>query len=122
MSCCDCENVTSWWDKFKDVVDDFILRSNSHNCRGYKGDEKTVKKDRPSCINKYGNCKAQFPRTLYKQTVKTWNVGAAECGSGLQGVLHRAKDAASTYRLCPHLRTGFVLKFGRAKDWRCGET
>ena len=44
-SCCNYENMTSWWDKFKNVVDDdLILRSNIHNCRVYKGDEKIAKK------------------------------------------------------------------------------
>ena len=81
-SCCDCENITSWWDKFKNVVDDLILRSNIHNCRGYKGDEKTTKKDRPSCINKYGNCKARFPRTLYEQTQVDPKTGALNIKKG----------------------------------------
>jgi len=31
-SFCDCENITSWWDKFKNIVDDLILRFNIHNC------------------------------------------------------------------------------------------
>jgi hypothetical protein len=26
-----------------------------------------LKKDRPGCINKHGNCKARFPRTLFTQ-------------------------------------------------------
>jgi hypothetical protein len=81
-SCCDCENITSWWNKFKNVVDDLILRSNVHNCRGYKGDEKTAKKDRPSCINKYGNCKARFPRTLYEQTQVDPKTGALNIKKG----------------------------------------
>ena len=81
-SCCDCENITSWWNKFKNVVDDLILRSNIHNCRGYKGDEKTAKKNRPSCINKYGNCKARFPRTLYEQTQVDPKTGALNIKKG----------------------------------------
>ena len=52
--------------------------------------------------------------------VKTWNVGAAECGSGLRGELRRAKDTASTYRLCPHLGTWCVLKFGGTRDRNAG--
>ena len=55
--------------------------------------------------------------------VKTWNVGAAECGSGLWGCgvnFADAKDAASTYRLCPHLGTWCVLKFGGARGWDAG--
>ena len=81
-SCCDCENMTSWWDKFKNVVDDLILRSNIHNCRGYKRDEKTARKDRPSCINKYGNCKSRFPRTLYEQTEVDPKTGALNIKKG----------------------------------------
>ena len=59
---------------------------------------------------------------LFVPLVKTWDVRAAECGLRLRGELHRAKDVASTYRLCPHLRTWFVLKFGGAKGRECGET
>ncbi|HMI78182.1 MAG TPA: helitron helicase-like domain-containing protein, partial [Ferruginibacter sp.] len=80
-SCCNCENI-SWWDKFKNVVDDLILRSNVHNCRGNKGDEKTAKKDRPSCINKHGNCKSRFPRTLYEQTQVDPKTGALNIKKG----------------------------------------
>ena len=82
-SCCNYENMTSWWDKFKNVVDDdLILRSNIHNCRVYKGDEKIAKKNRPLCINKYGNCKAQFPRTLYEQTQVDPKTGALNIKKG----------------------------------------
>ena len=41
--------------------------------------------------------------------------------AGLRGELRRAKDAASTYRLCPHLGTWCVLKFGRAKGRTRGD-
>ena len=56
-----------------------------------------------------------------KGTAKYWvtcqNLECRSCGvrvgiAGLRGELHRAKDAASTYRLCPHLGTWCVLKFG----------
>jgi hypothetical protein len=65
-SCCDCESITSWWDKFKNVDDDLILRINIHNCRGYKGNEKT----------------ARFPRTLYEQTQVDPKTGALNIKKG----------------------------------------
>ena len=40
--------------------------------------------------------------------------------AGLWGELHRAKDVPSTYRLCPHLGTWCVLKFGGARGRDAG--
>ena len=40
--------------------------------------------------------------------------------AGLRGELRRAKDVASTYRLCPHLGTWCVLKFSGTRDRNAG--
>jgi len=68
----DCENCQSldiWWNIFNDTVDDLILHSNVHDCSRYSSSkDKVDKKDRPTCINKKGNCKARFPRKLYEAT------------------------------------------------------
>jgi hypothetical protein len=37
--CRDCRNVKSWWEQFRDTVDDLILHSNVHNCGRYKSME-----------------------------------------------------------------------------------
>ena len=38
--------------------------------------EATKEMKRLSCINKYGNCKVRFPRTLYEQTQVDPKTGA----------------------------------------------
>ena len=75
--CSDCKNLTSWWARFRNTVDDLVFRSNVHNCtRNLSSNEKTQKKDRPTCINKQGKCKARFPRPLYEQTEVDPKTGA----------------------------------------------
>jgi hypothetical protein len=44
--CENCENTASWWEIFKNTVDDLILRSNVHKCRtSIPADEKKQKKE-----------------------------------------------------------------------------
>jgi hypothetical protein len=66
-NCNDCKQINSWWDRFANTVDHLILlRSNVHNCgRNRSNSEKVQRKDRPSCMNKHGKCKARFPRPLF---------------------------------------------------------
>jgi hypothetical protein len=72
-----------WWDKFKGTVDDLIFRSNVHRCRQVgTNNDKTVKRDRPTCINSLGKCKARFPRQLFEQTVVDLNTGALHMKKG----------------------------------------
>jgi len=67
---CDyCEDTANWWQRFKQTVDDLVLRSNVHKCRtSIPADEKKQKKEHRGCINKHGNCKARFPRQLFDET------------------------------------------------------
>ena len=80
--CCDCQALETWWDRFRSTVDDLIFKSNVHTCRGQKSDEKAVKKDRPDCINKHGNCKARFPREVFEQTEVNPKTGALNIKKG----------------------------------------
>src|SRR4051794_9219253 len=67
--CATCASLKTWWECYKHEVDDLIFRSNVHNCNRNKStSEKANKKDRPTCINQHGNCKARFPRPTYEQT------------------------------------------------------
>ena len=67
--CSNCDASKSWWDRFKHTVDDLIFRSNVHDCeRNLSKLEKANKKDRPSCRNRAGKCKARFPRQTFDQT------------------------------------------------------
>jgi len=81
--CKSCKDTTSWWQKFDDTVDDLILRSNVHKCRtSIPADEKKQKKERRGCINKYGNCKARFPRQIFEETQVDPKTGALNVKKG----------------------------------------
>jgi len=62
----------SCWNKhFKEEVDQLILKSNVHNCEKYttKSGRKRKDKDSYGCRNnKWGKCKARFPRPLFDET------------------------------------------------------
>ncbi|KIM76655.1 hypothetical protein PILCRDRAFT_33250, partial [Piloderma croceum F 1598] len=64
--CESCENAANWWQNFRNTVDDLILRSNVHKC----------------CINKYGNCKARFPRQTFEKTEVDPKTGALNIKKG----------------------------------------
>jgi Helitron helicase-like domain at N-terminus/PIF1-like helicase len=81
--CFDCKNQNSWWIKFKHTVDDIVLRSNVHNCsQSPINGEKAIKKNRPTCINKHGKCKARFPRQIFEQTEVDPKTGALNVKKG----------------------------------------
>ena len=62
---------STWWQKFKNIVDDLILKSNVHCCeKGLKNDGSDRKifffvgcRD-----NKWKKCKAHFPRPIVKDS------------------------------------------------------
>jgi hypothetical protein len=78
-NCSNCQHLKSWWNQFRYTVDRLIFHSNVHNC--YRN-ENSSKKDRPTCINRYGNCKARFPRQVYTQTEVDPNTGALNIKKG----------------------------------------
>ena len=81
--CESCKNTANWWEKFKNTVDDLILRSNVHQCRtSIPADEKKNKKERRGCINKHGNCKARFPRQIFEETQVDPKTGALNIKKG----------------------------------------
>jgi len=81
--CESCENIANWWEIFKNTVDDLVLRSNVHQCRtSIPADEKKSKKERRGCINKHGNCKAQFPRQIFEETQVDPKTGALNFKKG----------------------------------------
>src|ERR1700722_691539 len=82
-NCDNCMKLDTWWDKFKTTVDDLILHSNVHNCGRYSSSkEKVNKKDRPSCMNKDGKCKARFPRPTFDKTQVDPHSGALNIRKG----------------------------------------
>ena len=76
--------MNTWWDRFKYTVDDLLSRSNVHTCTTSvkSPDEKKAKKQRVGCINKYGNCKARFPRQTYDTTQVDPETGALNMKKG----------------------------------------
>lgn len=76
--CDDCHSARNWWSRFKDTVDDLILRFNVHRCFG--GAKRKDKGKNPNkrnmihaqvkgCLDRDGNCTARFPRPIIPVTV-----------------------------------------------------
>ena len=67
--CKRCSEWNKWWDYFENTVDDIVSKSNIHNCeRGTNKDGSGSKKYGSCKDNKYGKCKARFPRPTFKCT------------------------------------------------------
>ena len=70
--CDNCKGLTSWWARFKNVVDDLVKCSNRHNdC------SKSVR----SCLRK-GKCKARFLRDIVETTMVDPATGALKMKKG----------------------------------------
>ena len=68
-NCPNCNKWNTWWDSFKHTVDDLVSKSNIHNCdRGINKDGSLSKKYASCKDNKYGKCKARFPRATFNCT------------------------------------------------------
>jgi len=48
-NCDNCQELETWWQKFRKITNDLIFKSNVYTCRG-QSNEKASKKDRPGCI------------------------------------------------------------------------
>ena len=62
--CKPCSGLETWWNKFRITVDDILSRSNIHNCDRNTNKDGTRRKGASAgCMdNKWGKCKARFPR------------------------------------------------------------
>jgi Helitron helicase-like domain at N-terminus len=72
-SCEDCNNLSSWDDTYAKEVDDLISKSNIHRCSqnvdvNTAGTRKKMRRYVGCTDNKWGKCKARFPRPVVKQT------------------------------------------------------
>ncbi len=64
-TCIKCKEYQSWKKNFNETVDDIVERVNLHKCK------------RNGCLkNKYGTCKARFPRQVFKSTMFDPETGA----------------------------------------------
>ncbi|PBK84460.1 hypothetical protein ARMGADRAFT_877570, partial [Armillaria gallica] len=80
-----CGDTKKWQEKYKETVDNLVIRSNVHDCDRYinKDGNVTKKKDYSGCKeNKYGVCRARFPRETYKETVLDPETGALNLKKG----------------------------------------
>ncbi|KAK0439735.1 uncharacterized protein EV420DRAFT_1623165 [Desarmillaria tabescens] len=67
--CSTCDDIRIWNTKYREMVDDLIIRSNVHDC------EKYLNKD--GCReNKYNKCKARFPRPTFTEMQIDTDTGA----------------------------------------------
>jgi hypothetical protein len=93
--CESCKNYNIWKSQFDDSVDDILFRSNVHKCMGgvkqYKNKIKTSIKTKnhnkyqpvTGCLsNKWGKCKARFPRKTFASTEIDPNTGSLNIKKG----------------------------------------
>jgi hypothetical protein len=76
-TCCKGEASSSWWMRFRNTVDDLLLRSNIHK---HKVDKQG--NDKSYCLNSKGECKRHFPRDTFEQTMMDPNTGALNLKKG----------------------------------------
>lgn len=62
--CTGCKNAEPWWARYRATVNELLYRSNTHDCRHGCKD------------NKYGTCKARFPRDTPEVTKFDMDTGA----------------------------------------------
>jgi hypothetical protein len=94
-SCESCQAINSWENQFKYDVDDILFRSNVHKCSGSpkqykkkqskKKQKNTANNHQPvtGCLsNKWGKCKARFPRKIFEHTEVDMESGALNMKKG----------------------------------------
>ena len=75
---CSCDKqIRSWWLRFRDTVDDLLLRSNQHV---HKFDSKG--NNISYCMTSKGECKRRFPRDTFEQTLVDPKTGALNLKKG----------------------------------------
>ena len=93
--CKSCIATHSWQNQFNSTVDDILFHSNLHKCTGgikqyqkknvTNQEKKAVHKYQPNtgCLsNKWGKCKARFPRKTFEQTEVDIESGALNIKKG----------------------------------------
>ncbi|KAF8223999.1 hypothetical protein L208DRAFT_1218390, partial [Tricholoma matsutake] len=70
-NCKKCQGLKVWWESFSFTVDDIVSKSNIHTCStniNRDGTQNRSKAYKGCTDNKWGRCKAWFPRELFEQT------------------------------------------------------
>ena len=79
--CKPCTQSKGWWEAFKHTVNDLLSKSNIHDCNRNINKDGTRRKNRASgaCTNnRWGKCKARFPRLLFLSTKIDPDTGAID--------------------------------------------
>jgi len=77
QECSNCDDRLSWWQKFKNTVDDLLMRSNLHLHKVDKNGN-----DKSYCLDSKGRCKRRFPRETFEQTMVEPKTGALNLKKG----------------------------------------
>jgi hypothetical protein len=68
---CSCQCCQEWWKQYKDTVDTLLFNCNVHKCIQKRGPPTTINngteiyRGPKGCIDKDGNCSAQFPHEVH---------------------------------------------------------
>ena len=79
--CMTCVKSSTGWEYFGLTVDDLLTKSNIHNCNRNQNKDGSVDKKHAytGCMdNKWGKCKARFPRALLDQTMVNKETGSLD--------------------------------------------
>ncbi|KAH6894769.1 hypothetical protein BKA70DRAFT_1117345, partial [Coprinopsis sp. MPI-PUGE-AT-0042] len=82
---CQCLDTSTWWERFRRVVDDLLFRSNTHDCKRNinKDGSKSKRAAYKTCRdNKWKKCRARFPRKVYEKTMVDPKTGALAMKKG----------------------------------------
>src|ERR1700722_523099 len=84
-SCHECKSLEFWWQCFRNTVDDLFIKSNIHNCKRSLNKDGTHNKKHEyvGCLeNRWGKCKARFPRPTFAWTEVNTETGALDLKKG----------------------------------------
>ncbi|KII92307.1 hypothetical protein PLICRDRAFT_73499, partial [Plicaturopsis crispa FD-325 SS-3] len=83
--CPNCAVSKIWWDKYPHIVDDLLSKSNMHDCTGHERGQMYKGKiaEYNGCrANKWGKCRARFPREVFESTMIDPETGALNMKKG----------------------------------------
>jgi hypothetical protein len=81
LTCKVCTKINEWWSSFKETVDDILTKSNIHSCTRNKNKDGGNNKKHVyvGCMdNKWGKCKARFPRLIFQETTVDKETGSID--------------------------------------------
>jgi hypothetical protein len=79
--CMICTKAKEWWNYFLVTVDDILIKSNIHSCTRNKNKDGGNNKKHVyvGCMdNKWGKCKARFPRPTFQETIVNKDTGSID--------------------------------------------